>query len=98
MNLIAVLRLQLKLLHQAAEGLLANPGRDFKTYRIAIVTTRQLALERAAQVGDVLFVDKQVTVAGDPKLMHGPHVHARKQVSHEALNHGGQQHQPIGVP
>ncbi|MNM97035.1 hypothetical protein D3C81_1095310 [compost metagenome] len=61
-------------------------GRHLEPHRIAEMPGRQLALERLAQVGDVVFGDEQVGIAGDAELIAALHVDGGEQFMHERLH------------
>ena len=87
---VQVLRAELGLLQQElGHGLGAVVG-DFQAHRRAQVALRQLALQRGAQVLHFLFVDEQVAVAGDAKLVAAAHAHAREHLGGMLVQHGGE--------
>src|SRR5258708_18817104 len=53
---------------------------------------RELALERTPEIVDLLLVDKEIAVAGDAELVTADHLDAGKELVHEGLHDGGEQH------
>jgi hypothetical protein len=54
---------------------------------------RELALERAPQVVDFFFVDEQVAVTRNAKLIAAQHFDASEKLVHEGVHDGRQQHE-----
>ena len=54
---------------------------DLQPHRVAEVAVQQLALQRGAQVLDLLLVDEQVGVARDAELVAAHHLHAGEQLA-----------------
>ncbi len=69
--------------------------RYFEAYRVAEVARGQLALQRDTQVGDFVFVDEQLAVARDAKLVAALHDELREQFADEALHERAQQHEAV---
>ena len=65
----------------------------FQPNAVAEVPLRQFALQRGAQVLEVVVVDRQFAVAGHPELVAALDLHALEQVLHVQLDDGRQQHQ-----
>ena len=55
--------------------------RGLQPHRRAVAAVRELALERAAQVVDLLLVDEQVAVARDAELVAADHLDAGEQLA-----------------
>ena len=70
---------------------------NFQTHGIAEMALRQFALNLDAQILGLFFVDEQVAVARDAKLMAAEHLHAGKQFADEGVQYRGKENEAVFV-
>ncbi|MCY1229563.1 hypothetical protein D9M72_419320 [compost metagenome] len=96
-NTVQVLLGEARFQQQPARQRCRRVRRDFQAHRVAEMARGQLALQRLAQVGDLVFRDEQVRVARDAELVAAVHGNGREQLMHEALHEGRQHHEAVRV-
>ena len=69
--------------------------REFEAHFIAEPARRQFALERAQQVIHFFFVDEQIAVARDAKLITARYPHAWKQIADVGVDDRRQEHEIV---
>ncbi len=92
---VAVLVVEAALVEQAPHDVGGRVGRHFEAHRVAEMARRQLALQRHAQVGDLVLVDEQLAVARDAELVAALHHQLREQFADEALHQRAEQHEAV---
>ena len=85
-HLVEVIRTKVKLLQQKVGNFRRAQVGDLKTNRIAEMALRKLALQRKAQILDLLLINKQIAVSCDAKLIATLHFHAGEQFAHVRMN------------
>jgi hypothetical protein len=88
---VAVLRAEVELLEQELQHARRDRRRHLEPHLVAVVALGQLAVQRLAQVGDLLLVDEELAVARHAELVDRAHRQAREQPVDEAADDRGQQ-------
>ena len=88
---------ELELLQEKLLELRRHVVRDFEPHGISEMALRELSGERGAKVLDLLLVQEQVAVTGDPERVRAPHGHALKERLHEGLKDRCQQHEDVAL-
>ena len=70
---------------------------DFKPYGITKMALGQFPLQFGAQIGDFLFIDEQVGVAGGAELVAAQHAHADKQLVDELVQDGRKKNKSVST-
>ena len=86
-----------ELAHQQFEDSAPDVGLDLEAHRRPEPAADQLAFERLQQVVDVVFVDGEVLVAGDPEQRGLDDVHAGEQRRHVRGDDLLDEHEPVGA-
>ena len=88
---IHLVGLQLEMFAQQFSDGVAAIGVNFQPHRAPKRSATQLARQRMAQVGHLLFIDPQITVARHAELRIADHFSAGKQRGELGFNQRGQQ-------
>src|SRR6266581_46806 len=88
---------QLELLQEKLLELRRDIVRDLEPHGVPEMALRELSGERGAKVLDLLLVQEQVAVAGDPERVRAPHGHALEERLHERLKDRSQQHEDVAL-
>ncbi len=88
--------LELELTHEERLHFLRAVVREFEAHLVPEATGRQLALQGALEIVDLLLVDEEVRVAGHPELVAARGLHAREQVAHVLVDDRGEEHEVRG--
>src|SRR3989475_1065568 len=86
---------ELKLLQEKLLELRRHVVGNFEPHGISEMALRELSGERGAKVLDLLLVEEQVAVAGDPERVRAPYRHALKERLDERLKDRSQQHEDL---
>ena len=84
-----------KLLHQKAHQIGRASAHHFQPDGLAEVARGQARAQSLAQVGDVVFVDIQLRIAGDAELRERLYGAARKQLTQMRADDAGEQHKTL---
>src|SRR5258706_3342447 len=92
---VQIIRGELELLEEELLELRRHVIRDFEAHRIPEMALRELSGEGGAKVLDLLLVQEQVAVAGNPERVRAPHGHALKERLYEGLKDRSQEHEDL---
>ncbi|MDT4851705.1 hypothetical protein FQZ97_858960 [compost metagenome] len=90
---VQVLLAQARFQQQPARQRRRGVGGHLQPHRVTEMTRRQFALQRFAQVGDLVLGNEQVGIARDAELVAAVHRDRREQLMHEALHERRQHHE-----
>ena len=94
---VEVVWLELELGQQELGDFVGAGVGDLDTNRLAVVSVGQLALEGLEEVVDLFFVDPEVAVAGDAKLVAACDLHAGEESPHVGVDDGAQEDEGVVV-